>query len=280
MESIASIAQFAQHAWPYAVTDPGTMTERPAKKPPRRGIYLLPNLLTTGALFAGFYSIVAAIDGNFFGAAVAIYVAMSLDGLDGRVARMTSTESDFGKEFDSLADMVSFGLAPAIVTYQWGVERFSEYGALWGRLGWLAAFLYTVAAAFRLARFNTSLAVDDKHYFQGLPSPPAASGIAAMVWLSIVYEVPRRCRDDRGHRHHDPDRACDDVELSLPELQGLQPFEPRTFLQTVLIIPFDSDRRVVRNPPVVLFANVLYLTRPSAPAIWLWKRRRKRRRRA
>ena len=166
------------------------MTERPTKKPPRRGIYLLPNLLTTGALFTGFYSIVAAIDGNFFAAAVAIYVAMFLDGLDGRVARMTSTESDFGKEFDSLADMVSFGLAPAIVTYQWGVARFSEYGPLWGRLGWLAAFLYTVAAAFRLARFNTSLAVDDKRYFQGLPSPPAASGIAAMVWLSILPDRP------------------------------------------------------------------------------------------
>jgi CDP-diacylglycerol--serine O-phosphatidyltransferase len=155
----------------------------------RKGIYLLPNLLTTAGLFAGFYSIVAAIDGNFQAAAWAIFVAMLLDGMDGRVARMTSTASDFGKEFDSLADMVSFGLAPAIVTYQWGVERLSEYGALWGRLGWLAAFLYAAAAAFRLARFNTNSALQDRRYFQGLASPPAAAGVASMVWLSTVYEI-------------------------------------------------------------------------------------------
>lgn len=146
-------------------------------------------MLTTGALFAGFYSIVAAIDGNFGPAAWAIFVAMFLDGLDGRVARMTSTASDFGKEYDSLADMVSFGLAPAIVTYQWGVARLAEYGAIWGRLGWLAAFLYAAAAAFRLARFNTTTGIDDRKYFQGLPSPPAASAVVSMVWLSTHYEV-------------------------------------------------------------------------------------------
>ena len=104
----------------------------------RKGIYLLPNLVTTGGLFAGFYSIVASIDGNFTAAAWAIFAAMLLDGLDGRVARLTSTASEFGKEFDSLADMVSFGLAPAIVVYQWGVERLAEFGMVWGRLGWLA----------------------------------------------------------------------------------------------------------------------------------------------
>jgi len=156
---------------------------------PRKGIYLLPNLLTTGGLFAGFYSIIAAIDGNFSAAAWSIFVAMFLDGLDGRVARMTSTASDFGKEFDSLADMVSFGLAPAIVTYQWGVERLSEYGAVWGRLGWLAAFLYAAAAAFRLARFNTNVALQDRRYFQGLASPAAAAGVASMVWLSTSYGI-------------------------------------------------------------------------------------------
>ena len=123
----------------------------------RKGIYLLPNLVTTAGLFAGFYSIVAAIDGNFLAATWAIFLAMFLDGLDGRVARLTSTASEFGKEYDSLSDMVSFGLAPAIVTYQWGVERLAEYGAIWGRLGWLAAFLYVAAAAFRLARFNSNV---------------------------------------------------------------------------------------------------------------------------
>ena len=155
----------------------------------RRGFYLIPNLLTTGGLFAGFFAIVASIDGNFGAAAWGIIVAIVLDGLDGRVARMTSTESDFGKEFDSLADMVSFGLAPAIITYQWGVSRLAEYGAVWGRLGWLATFLFAVAAAFRLARFNTTTALIDRRYFQGLPSPPGAAAVVSMVWLSTRYEV-------------------------------------------------------------------------------------------
>ncbi len=149
----------------------------------RRGIYLLPNLMTTAALFAGFYSIVAAIDGNFVYACIAHYVAMIFDGMDGRLARLTHTESDFGKEYDSLSDMVAFGLAPAIVVYQWGLERLAEYGWAWGKLGWLAAFFYAVAAAMRLARFNTFHGKVDKAYFQGLPSPPAASLIIGMVWL-------------------------------------------------------------------------------------------------
>ena len=149
----------------------------------RRGIYLLPNLMTTAALFAGFYSIVAAIDGNFVNACIAHYIAMIFDGMDGRLARLTNTESDFGKEFDSLSDMVAFGLAPAIVVYQWGLERLAEYGWVWGKLGWLAAFFYAVAAAMRLARFNTFHGKVDKAYFQGLPSPPAASLIIGMVWL-------------------------------------------------------------------------------------------------
>lgn len=246
------------------------MTESAAKKPRRRGIYLLPNLLTTGALFTGFYSIVAAIDGNFLAAAWAIYVAMFLDGLDGRVARMTSTESDFGKEFDSLADMVSFGLAPAIVTYQWGVERFSEYGQLWGRLGWLAAFLYTVAAAFRLARFNTSLAVDDKRYFQGLPSPPAASGIAAMVWISIHFQIQGLIALIAG--------------LGITALTGLAMMSNFRYLSfkdfnlgsrvrfaNLLIIPLVLIVIAV-NPPVVLFA-VFAVYASSAPLYWVWRRR-------
>jgi len=153
----------------------------------RKGIYLLPNLVTTGGLFAGFYSVVASIDGNFNVAAWAIFAAMLLDGLDGRVARLTSTASEFGKEFDSLADMVSFGLAPAIVVYQWGVERLAEYGAVWGRLGWLAAFLYVAAAAFRLARFNSNVA-QDRRFFQGLASPAAAAGVASMIWLATSYD--------------------------------------------------------------------------------------------
>jgi CDP-diacylglycerol---serine O-phosphatidyltransferase len=150
----------------------------------RRGVYWLPNLLTTGALFAGFYAIVAAIDLRFEYAGIAVFVAMFFDFLDGRVARWTHTASAFGKEYDSLSDMVSFGVAPAIVTYQWGVARIAEYGPLWRRVGWLVCFFYAAAAALRLARFNSRAATQDKHYFEGLPSPAAAAIVAALVWLA------------------------------------------------------------------------------------------------
>ncbi|MFK8051954.1 MAG: CDP-diacylglycerol--serine O-phosphatidyltransferase [Woeseiaceae bacterium] len=158
-------------------------------KPRSRGIYLLPNLLTTLALFAGFYAIVAAIDGNFSSAGIAVFVAMVMDGLDGRVARMTATQSDFGKEYDSLSDMVSFGLAPAVVVYQWGVARLLEYSVAWGRIGWLVAFLFAVTAALRLARFNSAPSGVGKNWFQGLPSPSAAALVAAFVWLSAEYAI-------------------------------------------------------------------------------------------
>jgi CDP-diacylglycerol---serine O-phosphatidyltransferase len=149
-----------------------------------RGVYWLPNLLTTGAMFAGFYAIVAAIDLRFDHAGIAVFVAMFFDMLDGRVARWTNTASAFGKEYDSLSDMVSFGVAPAIVTYQWGVARIGEYGPLWRRIGWLVCFFYGAAAALRLARFNSRSATQDKHYFEGLPSPSAAAIVMALVWLA------------------------------------------------------------------------------------------------
>jgi CDP-diacylglycerol--serine O-phosphatidyltransferase len=134
--------------------------------PRRRGIFLLPNLFTTAGLFAGFYAIVAAMAGKFEPAAIAVFVAMVFDSLDGRVARWTHTESAFGKEYDSLADMVAFGLAPAIIAYQWGVVRITEFGSYWGRFGWLACFFYAAAAALRLARFNARSATADKRYFE------------------------------------------------------------------------------------------------------------------
>jgi len=148
----------------------------PAPKPTRRGIYLLPNLFTTAALFAGFYAVVAAMGDRFEAAAVAVFVAMLLDGVDGRVARLTHTQTAFGTEYDSLSDMVSFGVAPALVAYEWSLRYM-------GKLGWLAAFIYTAAAALRLARFNTQVAVADKRYFQGLPSPSAAAIVAGLVWF-------------------------------------------------------------------------------------------------
>ncbi|MEP7244751.1 MAG: CDP-diacylglycerol--serine O-phosphatidyltransferase [Gammaproteobacteria bacterium] len=162
----------------------------PEPRPPPRGAYLIPQLLTTGCLFSGFYAIVAAIDKNFAPAGMAVFVAMVFDGLDGRIARLTRTETAFGKEYDSLADMVAFGLAPAIVTYQWGVVRIAEYGKEWGRIGWLAAFFYAVAAALRLARFNARSAGADKRYFEGLPSPSAAAVVAAFVWFSSGWREP------------------------------------------------------------------------------------------
>ncbi len=141
----------------------------------RRGIYLLPNLFTTAGLFAGFYAVISAMNERFEVAAVAIFVAMVMDGFDGRVARMTNTQSDFGKEYDSLADMVSFGLAPSLVIYQWALAPL-------GKVGFVGAFVFAAGAALRLARFNTQVGIVDKRYFQGLASPAAAALIAGFVW--------------------------------------------------------------------------------------------------
>ena len=151
-------------------------------KPTRRGIYLLPNLFTTGALFAGFFAIVQAMNGRFEMAAVAIFVAMILDGLDGRVARMTHTQSAVGAEYDSLSDMVSFGVAPALVMYSFALKDM-------GKLGWIAAFVYCAGAALRLARFNTMLAVQDKRWFMGLPSPAAATLVSGFIWVMVDNHV-------------------------------------------------------------------------------------------
>jgi CDP-diacylglycerol--serine O-phosphatidyltransferase len=148
----------------------------PAPRPPRKGLYVLPNAFTIAALFGGFYAIVMAMNARFEQAALGVFCAMVLDSLDGRVARMTHTQSTFGAQMDSLADMVSFGAAPALVMYEWGLKGL-------GKLGWAAAFVYCACAALRLARFNTNLAVVDKRYFQGLPSPAAAAIVMGFVWL-------------------------------------------------------------------------------------------------
>lgn len=154
--------------------------DQPAKDPSRwtgrKGIYLLPNLFTTGALFSGFYAIVAAMTGDPVNAGIAIFVSMILDGMDGRVARLTNTQSDFGAEYDSLADMVSFGVAPALVAFSWALQDL-------GKLGWVAAFIYVAGAALRLARFNTQIATADKNFFTGLASPAAAAMVSGTVWV-------------------------------------------------------------------------------------------------
>ncbi len=242
----------------------------------RRGIYLLPNLMTTAALFAGFYSIVAAIDGNFVAACIAHYIAMVFDGLDGRLARLTNTESDFGKEFDSLSDMVAFGVAPAIVVYQWGLESLVEYGWMWGKLGWLVAFFYAVAAAMRLARFNTFHGKDDQAWFQGLPSPPAASLIIGMVWLgtdlgwsggwtlALAFVVTALA----GAAMVSSFSYTSFKEIKMTERIS---FSYALTLPLILIMVFV-------NPPLVL-CGLAYTYAFSGPLLSLWRRNRREARR-
>ncbi|TAN06071.1 MAG: phosphatidylcholine/phosphatidylserine synthase [Rhodanobacteraceae bacterium] len=165
------------------------MTDQLPRKSLRRGIYLLPNLFTTGAMFAGFYAIVAGFLGYFTHAAIAVFVAALLDGMDGRVARLTGTQSEFGVQYDSLSDLISFGLAPSLVMYTWSLQYLRDYGPVWSKVGWCAAFLYAACAALRLARFNTQVGVADKRYFQGLASPAAAGLCMSFVWTMENFGV-------------------------------------------------------------------------------------------
>ena len=163
-------------------TQPSTGPGRPRP----RGIYLLPNLFTTGGLFAGFYAIIAATQGHFDTACIAIFVAAILDGLDGRVARLTNTQTEFGVQYDSLADLISFGLAPALVMYHWSLASMALDGVTARKIGWVAAFLYAACAALRLARFNSQVGQVDKRWFIGLASPAAAGLLASLVWTCFV----------------------------------------------------------------------------------------------
>ncbi|MGC1817232.1 MAG: CDP-diacylglycerol--serine O-phosphatidyltransferase [Casimicrobiaceae bacterium] len=235
----------------------------------RRGIYLLPNLFTAAALFAGFYAIVQAMNVNYENAAVAIFVAMVLDGLDGRVARMTRTQSAFGAEFDSLADMVSFGAAPALVMYEWALRDL-------GKLGWVAAFVYVAGAALRLARFNTLLEVADKRWFQGLPSPSAAAVVAGLVWVV----------DDLGY---DPDALrwvafATTLFAGLTMVSNLRYYSFKTinlkksvsFVVLLLIVLLLA--LLMYQPPLVLFASfVAYAISGYVVSAWHALRERRAR---
>ena len=238
---------------------------------PRRGIYLLPNLLTTGCLFSGFYAIVAAIDGNFERAGVSVFVAMIFDGLDGRVARLTSTESAFGKEYDSLADMVAFGLAPAIVSYQWGVARIAEYGRAWYRFGWVAAFFFAAACALRLARFNVRAAAD-KRYFEGLPSPSAAAIVAAFIWLSSGWREPGLPGLILAFLITATAGALMVSRFSYPSFKGFDLTRPVRFIWLVVVVLVFV---VIAGHPqgVLLVGFGSYAL--SAPLIWMWRRIRR-----
>lgn len=238
----------------------------------RRGIYLLPNLLTTGALFSGFYSIIASIHGNFEASVLAIFAAMALDGLDGRVARMTSTASEFGKEFDSLSDMVAFGLTPAVVTYQWGVTRLAEYGEIWGRLGWLAAFLYAAAAAFRLARFNSNVSWTDRRYFQGLASPAAAACVATTVWVSTEYSIDGLVALVSGITIT---ALAAVLMMSRFRYLSFKDIKPglRVRYGRVMLIPLVIGIVYIEPPLNTFILACIYAA--SGPAFWLWRRLRR-----
>jgi CDP-diacylglycerol--serine O-phosphatidyltransferase len=231
------------------------------EKKQKRGIYLLPNLFTTAGLFAGFYAIVAAIRGDFESAAIAIFIAMVMDGLDGRIARMTNTQSAFGAEYDSLADMVSFGLAPALVVYQWTLLGM-------GKVGWMVAFVYAACGALRLARFNTQIGVSDKRYFQGLPSPAAAACIAGWVWAgtnnslseSVMTGVALPLTFICGILMVSTLRYHSFKEL---DLRGKVPF----VVMLVLVLVFAL---IASDPPLILFAGFLIYA-ISGPILTLTK---------
>ena len=245
-----------------------------APKRPRRGIYLLPNLLTTASLFSGFYAIVAAIDKHFAPAGIAVFVAMVFDSLDGRIARLTRTETSFGKEYDSLSDMVSFGLAPAIVAYQWGVVRIAEYGGAWGRFGWLACFFYAVAAALRLARFNIRTVVD-KRYFEGLPSPSAAATVAGFVWLSSQWHQPGLTGLIIAFAVTALAGALMVSRFSYFSFKKLDLEGPVRFISLLLAVL--AFVLIASDPPLILLA-IFGGYAVSGPIVWFWRRIRRHRR--
>jgi CDP-diacylglycerol--serine O-phosphatidyltransferase len=261
--------------WARMTSDPPVVPGAPSPRPRRRGIYLLPNLFTTAVLFSGFYAIVAATDGNFDRAGIAIFVAMVCDGLDGRIARWTNTQSDFGKEYDSLSDMVAFGLAPAVVAYQWGVARIAEYGALWGRIGWLATFFYAACAAIRLARFNTKTATADKRYFEGLPSPSAAGVLAGFVWM--LNDLQRE-----GLRALILAFAVAIVAGSLmvsrfPYLSG-KDFKLNQRIPFAFLVLLPLAFVVVGSSPPEMLFGLFGLFALSGPALWAWRKAMRSRR--
>lgn len=249
------------------------MDETHIPRPRGRGIYLLPNLFTTGGLFAGFYAIIAATQGQFEDACVAVFIAAILDGVDGRVARLTNTQSDFGMQYDSLADLISFGLAPALVMYHWALAATRLDGVVPGKLGWIAAFLYAACAALRLARFNSQVGQVDKRWFIGLASPAAAGLVASFVWTfhALGYS---------GEELRYVALAVT-VAAALLMVSRLRYFSfkgggPRSdrmpFLGIILVLAV-LVAIAIDPPSVLLGIGVLYAL--SGPVYWLWRKVRK-----
>jgi CDP-diacylglycerol--serine O-phosphatidyltransferase len=246
-----------------------------ARKTMSKGIYLLPNMFTTAALFAGFYAIIAAMNGRFEIAAIAIFLAGLLDGLDGRVARLTNTQSAFGAEYDSLSDMVSFGVAPALIVYLWSLVYLREVSTLMGKLGWLAAFIYATSAALRLARFNTQVGVADKRYFQGLASPAAAAVVMGAVWVCESYGI---AGEDVTYAALVLTIAAGALMVSRFSYYSFKDFDLRervpfvSLLAVVLIFVFLSIETAI-----VLFSFFfLYMTSGPIVSLFRWNRKRVR----
>lgn len=229
-----------------------------------KGIYLLPNAFTTAALFCGFFAIVNAMNHQFEIAAIAIFASLVLDGMDGRVARMTNTQSAFGEQYDSLADMVSFGVAPALVTYEWALKDL-------GKWGWLAAFTYCAGAALRLARFNVNTGVVDKKFFQGLPSPAAGALMAGFIWLADDNKIPVR------------DTAIPWVIFCIAVYAGLTMVSNARFYSGkaldvryrvpfgVMVLMILTFVLISSNPPLTLF-GLFVVYSVSGYVIWAWER--------
>ncbi|MBB5208668.1 CDP-diacylglycerol--serine O-phosphatidyltransferase [Chiayiivirga flava] len=246
---------------------------QPVRARPARGIYLLPNLLTSGGLFAGFYAIIAASQDRFVDACIAVFVAAILDGLDGRIARLTNTQTEFGTQYDSLADLVSFGMAPALVMYHWSLSTLQFLGPVWGKAGWAAAFLYAACAALRLARFNTQVGVVDKRWFIGLASPAAAATMMSLIWT--LHDFGYGGADVRY------------VALAVTVAAGLLmvsrvryysfktlPFASRVPFVAVLVALLVLVALAVDTPRVLLAIAGVYLL--SGPLHWLVRRVRPR----
>ena len=236
-----------------------------APRPRRKGIYILPNLFTLAALFGGFYAIVMAMNGHFDQAAIGIFCAMVLDSLDGRVARMTNTQSAFGEQMDSLSDMVSFGAAPALIAYEWALKDM-------GKLGWIAAFVYCSGAALRLARFNTNIAVVDKRFFQGLPSPAAAALVMGLIW--VVTDLGQTARSLPGMVW----LACGFTlyaGLTMVTNIPFYSFKDVNFRRTVPFIAIVAIALgiavITIHPPIVLF-GIFVIYGVSGYGVYVWKR--------
>ncbi|MDO9278483.1 MAG: CDP-diacylglycerol--serine O-phosphatidyltransferase [Polaromonas sp.] len=234
-------------------------------RPRRKGIYILPNLFTLAGLFGGFYAIVMAMNGHFEQAAIGVFCAMVLDSLDGRVARMTNTQSAFGEQMDSLSDMVSFGAAPALIVYEWALKDM-------GKLGWIAAFVYCSGAALRLARFNTNIAVVDKRFFQGLPSPAAAALVMGLIW--VVTDQGETARSVPGMIF----LACGFTlyaGLTMVTNIPFYSFKEVNFKRTVpfiVIVAIALAMAVITiHPPIVLF-GVFVLYGLSGYGVYIWRR--------